>query len=59
MAVECGRSSGDLVHPVVYCPEFFSEEFRSTVADMKNSVADRSNAQVSCAGQFIANHMEA
>lgn len=32
---------------------------RSSVADMKNSVADRSNAQVSCAGQFIANHMEA
>lgn len=28
MAVECGRSSGDLAHPVVYCPEFFSEEFR-------------------------------
>jgi len=24
---------------------------------MKNSVADRANAQVSCAGQFIANHM--
>ena len=31
---------------------------RSSVADMKNSVADRSNAQVSCAGQFIANHIE-
>ena len=24
---------------------------------MKNSVADRANAQVSCAGQFIGNHM--
>jgi probable aminopeptidase NPEPL1 len=24
---------------------------------MKNSVADRANAQVSCAGQFIANNM--
>jgi probable aminopeptidase NPEPL1 len=24
---------------------------------MKNSVADRSNAAVSCAGQFIGNHM--
>jgi probable aminopeptidase NPEPL1 len=24
---------------------------------MKNSVADRANAQVSCAGQFIHNHM--
>jgi len=25
---------------------------------MKNSVADRGNAQSSCAGQFIANHLE-
>lgn len=31
MAVACGRSSGDLVHPVVYCPEFFTEEFRCDV----------------------------
>lgn len=28
LVVACGRSSGDLVHPVVYCPEFFTEEFR-------------------------------
>jgi hypothetical protein len=28
------------------------------VADMKNSVADRGNAQSSCAGQFIGNHIE-
>ena len=26
---------------------------------MKNSVADRSNAQSSCAGQFIGNHLPA
>jgi hypothetical protein len=25
---------------------------------MKNSVADRGNAQSSCAGQFIGNHIE-
>lgn len=25
---------------------------------MKNSVADRTNAQVSCAAQFIGNHIE-
>lgn len=30
-AVECGRSSGDLAHAVVFCPEFFSEEFRCVV----------------------------
>jgi probable aminopeptidase NPEPL1 len=28
-------------------------DFSSTVADMKNSVADRSNAAPSCAGLFI------
>jgi len=27
------------------------------VADMKNSVADRGNAQVSCAGLFINSHL--
>ncbi len=52
-AVRAGRISGDLVHPLPYCPEFFRGEFRSKVADMKNSVKDRLNAQTSCAGQFI------
>jgi probable aminopeptidase NPEPL1 len=53
-----GVYSGDLVHPIPYCPEFFRAEFASSVADMKNSVADRGNAQCSCAGQFIGNHIE-
>jgi len=53
-----GRFTGDLCHALPYCPEFFKPEFASKVADMKNSVADRSNAQSSCAGQFIANHCE-
>lgn len=53
-----GAYSGDLVHPIPYCPEFFRAEFKSAVADMKNSVADRGNAQCSCAGQFIGNHIE-
>jgi probable aminopeptidase NPEPL1 len=52
-AVEVGRATGDLTHPVPYAPEFFQHEFRSSVADMKNSVANRENAQCSCAGQFI------
>lgn len=58
LALRSGKHTGDLTFPVPYCPEFFRNEFRSTVADMKNSVADRSNAQVSCAGQFIGNHLE-
>lgn len=56
-AVEIGKKSGDLVHPLPYCPEFFRSEFKSQVADMKNSVKDRANAQSSCAGQFVGEHL--
>jgi len=57
LVVEVGRTTGDLVHPLPYCPEFFRREFKSTVADMKNSVKDRMNGQSSCAGQFIKEHL--
>jgi len=52
-----GRISGDLSFPGVYCPELQFPEFNSPVADMKNSVADRNNAQTSCAGLFIMSHL--
>ncbi|KAG9474476.1 probable aminopeptidase NPEPL1 [Eleutherodactylus coqui] len=55
--VKAGRKCGDLVQPLVYCPELHFSEFTSAVADMKNSVADRENAQSSCAGLFIASHI--
>ncbi|NUN15214.1 MAG: leucyl aminopeptidase family protein [Myxococcales bacterium] len=55
--VRAGKKSGDLTFPIPYCPEFFRREFRSPVADMRNSVKDRMNAQSSCAGQFIAEHL--
>ena len=57
MAVDVGRATGDFVHPLPYCPEFFRREFKSTVADMKNSVKDRMNGQSSCAAQFIKEHL--
>ena len=57
--VNAGKLSGDLTHALPYAPEFFSREFSSKIADMRNSVKDRSNAQASCAGQFIANHLSA
>ncbi|KDO25302.1 hypothetical protein SPRG_09132 [Saprolegnia parasitica CBS 223.65] len=47
IAVRAGKASGDLCHSM------------PAVADMKNSVKNRANAQVSCAGQFIANHLGA
>ena len=56
-AVLAGRAIGEPCHPLVYAPEFFRKEFKSEVADMKNSVKDRANAQSSCAGQFIGNHL--
>eukprot|EP01039_Chlorochromonas_danica_P004816 gene4816-5280_t len=58
LALTAGKYTGDLTFPVPFAPELFRQEFRSTVADMKNSVADRGNAQTSCAGQFIGNHLE-
>lgn len=55
--VEAGKISGDLTHPVPYSPEMHFTEFASAIADMKNSVLDRSNAQVSCAGLFVGAHL--
>jgi len=56
-AVSCGLHSGDLCFPLLYYPALM-EEFKSEVADMKNSVKDRSNAQTSCAGHFIESHLD-
>jgi probable aminopeptidase NPEPL1 len=58
LAMAAGKRTGDLVFPMLYCPEFHRDMFASQVADMKNSVSDRMNAQSSCAGQFIGNHLE-
>lgn len=56
--IESGFRSGDLVHPLPFAPEFYKAEFKSPVADMRNSVKNRSNAQSSCAAQFIYNHLD-
>ncbi|XP_063970806.1 probable aminopeptidase NPEPL1 [Lytechinus pictus] len=56
-SMKAGRNTGDLVFPLVYSPELHFSEFGSAVADMKNSVADRGNAQSSCAGLFIGSHI--
>lgn len=57
LAVRLGRESGDLVHPLPYCPELLMSEFKSEIADMKNSVRDRMNAQSSCAAHFVEAHL--
>jgi probable aminopeptidase NPEPL1 len=56
-AVNAGLRSGDLVVPLLYAPDLLMKEFDSKIADMKNSVKDRSNAQASCAGHFIEAHL--
>ena len=58
-AVRAGLRSGDLCHPLPFAPEFYRGEFASKVADMRNSVKDRSNAQSSCAANFVAEHLSA
>ena len=56
-AVASGLLSGDLARPLPFVPEWHKAEFKSVVADMKNSVKDRGNAQCSCAGSFIYEHL--
>uniref|UniRef100_A0A0G4HIC6 Cytosol aminopeptidase domain-containing protein n=1 Tax=Chromera velia CCMP2878 TaxID=1169474 RepID=A0A0G4HIC6_9ALVE len=55
--VQAGVVSGDVAHPMLYAPEFLKSESKSVVADMKNSVKDRMNAQSSCAGTFVGEHI--
>merc|ERR1712008_607155 len=58
LAREAGKMGGDMTFPLVYTPELHFCEFESAVADMKNSVKDRNNAQSSCAGLFIYRHLK-
>ncbi|TPX51111.1 leucyl aminopeptidase [Synchytrium endobioticum] len=60
VVVAAGKKSGDLVYPLLYCPEWLGvgKQFASEVADMKNSVKDRVNAPSSCAGHFIEAHYD-
>ena len=53
-----GRASGDLCWPLPFAPEFYRSEFQSPIADMRNSVKNRNNAQASCAGEFVHWHLD-
>jgi len=44
-----------LLKLIIQCTNM--NNMRRQVADMKNSVKDRSNAQCSCAGHFIESHI--
>lgn len=58
VALTVGRETGDMVTSLPFAPEIFQEEFSSELADMRNSVKNRSNAQPSCAAQFIYSHID-
>lgn len=55
--VNAGLASGDHCYPIIYAPHILMNEFKSECADMMNSVMGRSNAQCSCAGHFIEQHL--
>ncbi len=40
-AVETGKKCGDLCFPIIFAPELLFKEFKSEIADMRNSVAVR------------------
>ncbi|MEO0479743.1 MAG: leucyl aminopeptidase family protein [Planctomycetota bacterium] len=58
LSLDVGRETGDPMHPLPYAPELHRKEFESPIADLRNSVKDRGNAQSSCAGDFIGAQIE-
>ena len=56
--LDAGTFTGDLTWPLPFVPEFYKSDFASPVADMRNSVNNRANAQTSCAATFIHWHIE-
>jgi len=58
LTLHAGRLSGDLTHALPYTPEFFRKEFKSAIADMKNSAKDRTNCGSAGAATFLSNHIE-
>lgn len=55
--VKASKACGEPVYPLLYAPEILFSEFKSDLADMKNSCKDRLNAQSSCAGHFVEKHL--
>lgn len=56
--LRAGRRSGDHCLAMLWSPELLRAEFKSKVADMRNSVADRMNASSAAAGMFVYSHIE-
>lgn len=46
VAVEAGRMSGDLCHPMPYAPEFFKSEYSSAVAGKTTAETPRARSEL-------------
>ena len=53
-----GLASGDHCMPILFSPEYHIGDYKSNVADMRNSVADRSNAPSSASGLWVWLHLD-
>ncbi|GET86673.1 metallo-peptidase, clan MF, Family M17 [Leishmania tarentolae] len=51
--VHAGLQSGDLCYPVLYCPEYHEEVYKSPCADMRNVANSPASAGSSCGGYFV------
>ncbi|MCO4761916.1 MAG: leucyl aminopeptidase family protein [Myxococcales bacterium] len=57
-ALAAGLATGDHCLAMLWSPAHMRAEFKSKVADMRNSVADRMNASSAAAGFFVYSHIE-
>uniref|UniRef100_A0A914ZP49 Cytosol aminopeptidase domain-containing protein n=1 Tax=Parascaris univalens TaxID=6257 RepID=A0A914ZP49_PARUN len=54
-----GRKSGDLVHPLPFCPDLHFADLKSPVADMRNANFGKTQGPLSAiAGLFISSHID-
>ena len=58
VAIDAGLASGDHCMPMLFSPELHALEYKSIVADMRNSVSDRMNAPSSASGLWIYMHID-
>ena len=57
-ALKAGLQCGDHAMPMLFSPELHMGEYKSAVADMRNSVADRNNASASASGLWVYMHID-
>ncbi len=56
--IAAGHASGDHCMPILFSPELHTGDYKSNVADMRNSVADRANAPSSASGLWVWMHID-